>query len=330
MKAKFFAPVILALVLLSVKAEAMPESSAMLTDIYCAYLAEPGSSGENAASFLEGQRKNSAYAAGLEKEISDLRKRQKFTQEKALTEIKSLVKSGKLPSYITEKGSYKYASGTNSAVPTENVRLRSQPNTDAKVIKVIKGGVRSGANYTPPEVCDYMGEWTNPQGERWVLVNYRPNLTQKASEKKMGWIFGDYVRLVTDENALKAADVYEHPAKYAKVDSSQTISPETLLRAYVVNPFKAEKNYKGKTVRLHGEITGIKADSGVPVVEFDSYFSDLAQRAVATCYVSKNDPLLAEIETGKNITIQGKISEVDTGLWNKAFKLTDCRIISAK
>lgn len=330
MKSKFFAPIVLALVLLSVKAEAMPESSAMLTDIYCTYLAEPNSSGENAASFLESQRKNSAYTAGLEKEISALRKRQKFTQEKALAEIKSLVKNGKLPAYITEKGTYKYASGTNSAVPTENVKLRSQPSTESRVIKVIRGGRKSGANYTPPEVCDYLGEWTSPQGERWVLVNYRPNLTQKASEKKLGWIFGEYARLVTDENALKAADVYEHPAKYAKVDSAETISPETLLRAYVVNPFKAEKNYKGKTVRLHGEITGIKADGGVPVVEFDSYFSDLAQRAVATCYLSRNDPLLAEIETGKNITLQGKISEVDTGMWNKAFKLTDCRIISAK
>ena len=330
MNVKKLIPLILAAILFTVKAEAMPEASAMLTDIYSTYITEPSTFGENVASFLEGQRKNKTYTAGLEKEISELRKRQKFTQEKALAEIKTLIKGNKLPSYITEKGKYTYTPGVNAAVPTSNVKLRSQPNTEARVIKVIKAGIRQGNSYTPPEICDYLGEWTSPQGERWVIVNYRPGLTQKASDKKLGFLFGEYVRLVTDEDALKVADIYEHPAKYAKIDASTTISPETLLRAYVVNPFKAEKTYKGKTLRLHGEVTGIKADNGVPIVEFDAYFSDLSQRAIATCYLSKDDPLLAEIETGGNVTIQGKVSEVDTGMWNKAFKLTDCRIIAAK
>ena len=268
--------------------------------------------------------------AGLKKEIAELRARKAYSQSSALNDLKSMVKAGTLPAYITEKGSYNYTPGINAVIPSENVRLRSQPSTSSRVITTVKAGRKEGKTYVPPEISDYLGEWTNTQSEKWVLVNYRPNLTSKQDEKKLGWIHGDYAKFVTDKDALKVADVCENPGKYASPGKLEAISPETILRAYVSNPFKAEKNYRGKIVRLHGEITGIKTDEGMPIVEFDLYFSDLNQRAIATCYIPREDPLLSEIETGKSITVQGYVEKVDTELWNKAFSITNCKIISAK
>lgn len=330
MNAKLSAVFIIAAIFMSSSAEAMPEASAILSDLYCKYTVDGASFGVNLSSYLEGRRSNKSFAAGIEKEISELRARKAYTQSSALNEIKSMVKAGTIPAYITEKGTYKYTSGVNAVIPSENVRLRSQPSTEARVITTIKAGMKQGKIYVPPEISDYLGEWTNPQSQKWILVKYRPNLTSNDGEKKLGWIHGSYAKFVTDKDALKVAEVYEHPGKYAKSGSIQTVSAETLLRAYVGNPFKAEKQYKGKTVRLHGEITGIKTEDGVPTVEFDMYFSDLNQRAVAVCFVPRTDPLLSEIETGKNITIQGYVEKVDTALWNKAFRLTDCKIISSK
>ena len=330
MKLKVSALFILALFLLSPRAEAMPEASAMLADLYCTYAPDGASFGANLASYLSGRSNNRSFTAGIMKEISDVKNKKPYTQESALNEIKAMIKSEKLPAYITEKGSYKYTSGINAVIPSENVRLRSQPNTSSRVITTIKAGSRKGKIYTPPEISDYLGEWTSPQSEKWVLVNYRPSLTIKADEKKLGWIHGSYAKFVTDKDILKAVDVFEHTGKYLRPENVEAVSPETILRVYVGNPFKAEKQYKGKTVRLYGEITGIKTEDGMPIVEFDSYFSDLNQRAIAVCLVPRNDPLLSEIETGKNITIQGYIEKVDTELWNKAFRLTDCKIISSK
>ncbi|MBQ3446261.1 MAG: hypothetical protein IJG37_01280 [Synergistaceae bacterium] len=330
MKAKLSAIFILAAILSTARAEAMPEASALLADLYCTYSVDGSSFGANLASYINGRKSNNSFMSGLKKEISELKAKKPYTQEQALAEIKSMVKAETLPAYITEKGSYKYTPGINAVIPTENVRLRSQPSTSSRVITTIKAGRKEGKSYIPPEISDYLGEWTNLQSERWVLVNYRPNLTSKKDEKKLGWIHGSYARFVTDKDVLKAADVCENPGKYAAAGKVETLSPETILRAYVVNPFKAEKNYRGKTVRLQGEITGIKTDEGMPIVEFDSYFSDLNQRAIATCYISRDDPLLSEIETGKSITVQGYIEKVDTELWNKAFRLTNCKIISAK
>lgn len=330
MKIKVSLLVILALFLLSPKAEAMPEASAILADLYCTYAPDSASFGENLASYLAGRSSNRSFTAGIEKEISDMRSRKPYTQESALAEIKAMTKSGTLPAYIAEKGTYKYTAGINAVIPSENVRLRSQPSTSAKIITTIKAGLKQGKKYIPPEISDYLGEWTSPQSEKWVLVNYRPNLTAKADEKKLGWIHGDYAKFVTDKDIMKAAEVYEHPGKFLRPGNLEAISPETLLRVYVGNPFKAEKQYKGKFVRLKGEVTGIKTEDGIPVVEFDVYFSDLNQRAIATCFIPRTDPLLSVIETGKNITVQGYVEKVDTELWNKAFRITECKIISAK
>ena len=329
MKIKVSLLIILAVFILSPRAEAMPEASAILADLFCTYQPDGASFGANLASFLQGSKSNKKFTAGLHKEISSMKKKKPYTQESALADMKAMTKNGKLPAYIAEKGTYKYTSGINAVIPSENVRLRSQPSTSARVITTIKAGYTKGKSYIPPEISDYLGEWTSPKSEKWVLVNYRPSLTSKADEKKLGWIHGDYAVFVTDDDIQNTIDVCEHPGKYLRSGNVEAISPETLLRAYVGNPFKAEKQYKGKMVMLHGEITGIKTEDGIPTVEFDVYFSDLNQRAIAVCFIPREDPLLAEIETGKNITLQGYVENIDTEAWNKAFRITDCKIISA-
>ena len=330
MKIKVSLLIVVAVFILSPRAEAMPEATAILADLFCTYQPDGAAFGANLASFISGSKSNKKFTAGLEKEISEIKKRKPYTQKEAFSDIKAMVKSEKLPAYIIQKGKYKYTSGINAVIPSENVRLRSQPNINAKIITTIKAGYTKGKSYIPPEISDYLGEWTSPKSEKWVLVNYRPSLTSNDDEKKLGWIHGDYAVFVTNDDIQNTIDVCEHPGKYLRSGNIEAISPETLLRAYVGNPFKAEKQYKGKMVMLHGEITGIKTEDGIPTVEFDVYFSDLNQRAIAVCFIPREDPLLAEIETGKNITLQGYVENIDTESWNKAFRITDCKIISAK
>ncbi len=80
----------------------------------------------------------------------------------------------------------------------------------------------------------------------------------------------------------------------------------------------------GKTLEVRGKIDNMTSEGGTPAIIFREW-GDGRQ----TFFISKNDPLLADIETGKYATIRGYVSEVDTSHWSRAYKLTDCTIISA-
>ena len=75
----------------------------------------------------------------------------------------------------------------------------------------------------------------------------------------------------------------------------------------------------------------MKSEGGTPVIEFKYQGDKFVNYKYANtlCFVSSNDPLLADIETGGYATIRGYVSEVNTEYWNKAYKLTNCKIISA-
>ena len=74
--------------------------------------------------------------------------------------LDQLVSSGQVTQYVQDSGKFSYDSKYNIVIITGNkVRLRSQPNTDSRII--------DSANMD--EVVLYHGEWTNPQGEKWIL-----------------------------------------------------------------------------------------------------------------------------------------------------------------
>ena len=114
--------------------------------------------------------------------------------------------------------------------------------------------------------------------------------------------------------------------------SYETVSAETLLKDYESNKYKAQKKYQGKTIEVRGEIFDITTEGSTPVVVFFMYSSVYAYYG-AWCYISTNDPLLADIEKDGYATIRGYVSLVNMAAdaqyaW-PSYKLTDCKIISA-
>ena len=102
-----------------------------------------------------------------------------YTSSGAFSRMLQLKEQGKIPAYVVEQGTYKYADGISTArVTGTNVFMRSQPRKEARVITKL-----SNTN------LEYLGEWTHPQNsERWVCVKRKG---------EVGWIYGQYIQLVT-------------------------------------------------------------------------------------------------------------------------------------
>ncbi len=221
--------------------------------------------------------------------------------------------------------------------PTTNLNMRSQPNPNARIVYELRKNI-NWVRGELPDVLTYLGEWVNPEGVTWVAVSME---LEGSGETVAGWVNGKYVKFITASQISEVIDEFERvrarlasgssspSSRRAQSDGSsnvETVSAETLCKAYLSNPYKAQKTYQGKTLEVRGEIDAMKSDDGVPVVIFRLRY----ELALVRCYVSGNDPLLSDIETGRYATIRGYVSEVDTQYQIHAYKLTNCTIISAE
>lgn len=146
-----------------------------------------------------------AYTQGMEKSISEMKNRESYTQEQAINEIGRMIDNNRFPAnYIFTKGQYKYVTGINAVVTTTNVNLRSQPNANARILCVISGSIEMDGG-PAGDICSYMGEWTNPQGDRWVAVNF--NDYEKGD--LIGWLNGKYTQFITDAQVTEILRAYE-------------------------------------------------------------------------------------------------------------------------
>ena len=99
-----------------------------------------------------------------------------------------LVGEGKVPMYVRDKGRFVYSPefsivGINGI----NVNLRSQPNINANVILQLSTDDRE-------QWPAYLGEWTHPNGDHWVVGEIKQN-----GRLKTVWIFGQYAEPMTKE-----------------------------------------------------------------------------------------------------------------------------------
>lgn len=349
---KFFAVfVFIGLSFLIVRADAMPEQTPLLADLCTWQFDEESFSYEaDVAGYVKSALdEGDDYAQTLRNEASIMRNRKSYTQEQALEEIRRMVDDGKLQYYIVGKGQYRYTSGINSVYTTTNVNLRSQPNTKANIITVVQsGGYADG--YITPELSDYLGEWTSPEGDTWVLVKYRTFPLAKDSEKKLGWLSKKYVRFLTDNQVMKVAEIVDNPSKYMNsssytasqntysgqsasyssggYNSVETISANQMLEEFDKNAFKAEKTYKGRTIRVQGIIGEITSENGSPMIRCYNGFP-LSNGVPLRCFVSRNDPLLVDAEQGRSITIQGEVYDLDAEhKYINGITMKNCKIIS--
>lgn len=217
MKAKRFAITFaLSLTFLSAVSEirAMPKASDLLAFYYTLF--------ENQ---LESFVNEIEYRAGIEeaeKAAEDFKHRQRFSQEQAEKEVRRMTESGDLPNYILSKGVYKYDGNINTVYCISDTNLLSQPDKDSRVILDLHTG------YFSPNValngCSYLGEWTSPQGERWVIVNFEhqeenydedddEEVAESANqqEKKIltGFFYGKDVSFVTDAQIREVVKAIE-------------------------------------------------------------------------------------------------------------------------
>ena len=103
-----------------------------------------------------------------------------------------LVAEGTIPMYVRDKGKFIYNSEFDIVgINAQKVNLRSQPNTKANVVAQLS---RSDTGRYPV----YLGEWTHPNGEHWVLGEYHKNGLGNGKGTPV-WIFGKYADPMTEE-----------------------------------------------------------------------------------------------------------------------------------
>ena len=110
-----------------------------------------------------------------------------------------LVADGKIPMYVRDKGKFVYNPDFNVVgIKGYNVNLRSQPNTKSNVVVQLSD---SDTDKFPV----YLGEWTHPNGEYWVIGEYRA-----GGKPKTVWIFGKYAEPMTKEEYSSAKKSNTH------------------------------------------------------------------------------------------------------------------------
>ena len=328
---------------LTVKADSMPRYYGCLMHEYLAY--SNSYDYETDLSRFVADKEHSFYVEDLEREISAFKQERGYTQEQMLREIDEVRQApegsnyyGEFPDYISAKGKYTYRSGTVGVYPTTNLNLRSQPNPNARIVYELRKNI-NWVRGELPDVLTYLGEWVNPEGVTWIAVSLE---LEGSGETIAGWVNGKYVNFITASQISEVVEEFERVrAKLASGSASPSsrraesggsvvkVPASTLIDAYLSNPYKAQKTYQGKTLEVRGKIYELTSEDGVPVIIF-WYDRDGYKSAWIRCYVSRNDSLLADLETGGYATIRGYVSEVYTGEWIYAYKLTNCIIISAE
>ncbi len=217
---KFFSVLVMFLSLLVAAGEvyAMPQASDLLAFYYTLFE-------HNREDFVnEAVYRNGTEEA--EKAVEDFKQRTNYSQEQAVKEIGQMIENGDLPNYILSKGTYKYDGNINTVYCIADTNLLSQPDKDARVVLDLHMGIFSPAIAFGR--CSYFGEWTSPQGEHWVIVNFPSQIEEYDEEEDIektaealketheeekiltGFIYGKDISFVTNgqlQEAVKAIEV---------------------------------------------------------------------------------------------------------------------------
>ncbi|GHV38416.1 hypothetical protein FACS1894187_17190 [Synergistales bacterium] len=127
--------------------------------------------------------------------------------------LDGLIDSGVIPLYVKDKGKFtlRDVHSNDSGVVRitgNNVRLRSQPNTEARVV----------ANASETRFFAYIGEWINPKDEKWVAVLFDG---AEGETRKADWVYGQYVEHLTNEQY--AAILSASPASTEKTTGEMIV-----------------------------------------------------------------------------------------------------------
>ena len=107
-------------------------------------------------------------------------------------QAEKLLKAKRISPFVRDTGTFEfnpdYEDGTVE-ITGSNVRMRKQPNTKSRTVKTVN-------RITSKESLKYLGEWTSPQGDKWVVCAYKDSPKVRDVDAKIVWIFGEYIRLI--------------------------------------------------------------------------------------------------------------------------------------
>ena len=96
-----------------------------------------------------------------------------------------LIDEGLIPLYVKQRGQFIFPDLSDTdlsrviRIKGDNVRLRSQPNTEARIMKAANTG----------DYFDYIGEWINPQGEKWFALVHEG---AEGEIYEVAWVYGQF------------------------------------------------------------------------------------------------------------------------------------------
>ncbi len=112
-------------------------------------------------------------------------------------QVEKLLKAKKVSPFVRDTGTFEYNTdyeGGTVEIIGSNVRMRKQPNTKSRIVKTTNG---MSAN----ESLKYLGEWTSPKGDKWIVCDYKESPKVRDVDAKVVWIFGEYIRLIRSEES---------------------------------------------------------------------------------------------------------------------------------
>lgn len=233
----------------------------------------------------------------------------------------TLLGEKRIPMYVRDKGKFVYNPEFDIVgINAQKVNLRSQPNSKAKVIDQLS---RSDTEKWPL----YLGEWTHPNGEHWVLGEYYKNGIEDGRSTAV-WIYGDYAEPMTGETFDIVA---ERIAKEAE-NYGQSIPYFQIYEDYKVNPFMAESKWIGKIIRVSGTIMKISIIQGRPIVTFLGKHSSGKYVTYLLQFKETDKHQLSYLREEQQLSIKGRVSQLyedqDSPLHFFLVNIADTEIIS--
>ena len=179
-----------------------------------------------------------------------------------------------------------------------NMNVRSGPGTNYVII----------GTASPGQSFSVTGK--NPANSWWKI----------AYNGHVGWVFGDLVTAINTRNVRIAGNI-PTPPKPKESDSVSSaprripgsaspivMSADQFLSEYDRNAIAAEQRYKGKRVRIEGQITDISRVLGRIYIDVSSGNHLFL---FARCYLLSNDASqVTNLLTGMTIAIEGIVDEV--------------------
>ncbi len=263
--------------------------------------------------------------------------------------LEQLLAQGEVPQYVKTTGRFYFNPEfeehdglvpTGIVVPTTNVNLRAEPNANSE-----KLGLISPEN--PSQWPTYLGEWTTPEGRRWVLGEFtvddgKIHDANNPARTIPVWIFGKYTELMDEEMysmvldgaaeaELEVSDGNSYSTSYSEShENNEVMAADQLLAEFQANEARLRYKFGGKTVTVKGCVEkvyvqgyfSLTKERSVPCIEF--YIE--SKRMFCFFPPTSKEYLLIYgdgVNAGDVVTVQGTLH-----LFSGRIELTDCRILA--